>query len=687
MLALLLLAVATTGSTTPNVLLVTLDTLRADRLRAYGYRAVETPVTDRLAREGVLVEDATAQAPHTRASHASILTGLLPYEHGIRDNFSPPLDAEHPTLATLLQGEGYATAAFIGSFILDASSGLDRGFDHYDAPFSQPGTGAALYTRTERRAEDVVTSALDWLERHRSRPFFAWVHLFDPHSPYDPPPPFDERYRERRYDGEVAYVDAQLGRLIGFLDDTDQRGRTLVVVTADHGEGLGEHGEDEHLLFVYDSTLRVPLLFSWPGVLPQGVRLRGQFQSRDLLATVLDLTGHDAATASGVSRAEAVRRGTPIPANASYAENLYGSIHFGYAPLRALRTGDWKYVEAPRAELYDLREDPGETANLLGDRSRLADDLRAQLAAHDRDRAIPEASVPVDAGVDERLAALGYVGGRPGESPSGIDPKDGIEELQAYRRDFQAALRFYRAGDLDSALLRLRRLAGGETRSFEVQYYLGSTLLQKRSFREAAAALEQAVDMQPRFVGAYVDLSHAYRELGQYQKVRDVLERGLRKDPRQGVLHGELGILLQGLGDLPGASAALERARSLDPGNARIRLALSGVYRDQGNTSGAVTEARRAAELEPGLGYGWHVLGRLLVATGAEDEARVAYRSALRLDEDDPEALLHLGRLYLSAGRADEALRLLERLATVSPRFPSGRDALEAARRAVAGKH
>ncbi|MFN8094844.1 MAG: sulfatase [Vicinamibacteria bacterium] len=352
-------------SAPPNVLLVTIDTLRADHVGAYGASFAATATIDRLAREGVRLADAVVHVPQTRPSHASLMTGRLPYEHGLRDNYSPPLPASLPTLASVLATAGWDTAGFVGAYPVSRPSGLDRGFALYDDPFAG-GDASTSEARTERRAKEVVDRALAWLDRPRARPFFAWVHLFDPHAPYEAPAPFRARFAKRPYDGEVAYADAEVGRLVAWLDARGLRGRTLVVVTSDHGEGLGDHGEAEHMLFVYDSTLRVPLVASWPGRFPAGSVVTGQFRAIDLMATLLDLAGVAAPPTSGASRADALRTANGrIRDNESYAESLYAQMHFGYAPLRALRGEGWKLVDAPKAELYRVAEDPGETRNLL----------------------------------------------------------------------------------------------------------------------------------------------------------------------------------------------------------------------------------------------------------------------------------------------------------------------------------
>jgi choline-sulfatase len=678
------LILAAAAVSPPNLLLVTIDTLRADRLRCYGYAAVETPATDRLAREGVLLEDATVQAPQTRPSHASILTGRYPYEHGIRDNFSPPLAADRPTLATVLRARGFDTAAFIGGFPLAAASGFHRGFKLYDDDLTGSGPAAEAGTLAERRAGAVVDRALRWLARPRREPFFAWVHLFDPHAPYEPPPPFDRQYRGRPYDGEVAYADSQLARLLAYLDQHELRQRTLVVVTADHGEGLGDHGEDEHLMLVYDSTLHVPLLLSWPSVLPAGRRLGGPFRSIDLLPTVLELLGQPAVPATGASRAAALRAGSAVPEAESYAETLYGHLHFGYAPLRALRAEGWKYIDAPRAELFRIRDDPGERTNLIDQRSTVAERMRERLATYGQGSSAPALAAPTDAGAIERLAALGYVGGagpRRGAAV-GADPKDKIAEHQAYLRDLREAMRRQRAGDLDGALPILQRLSRDPSSvSFEVQYFLGRGLLRKRRYAEAADALEEARRLVPSVAAVWVDLARAFRLQGKLGEARAVTEKGLALHADKAALWQERGLTLRQAGDLAGARAALEKTRALDPAAVQARLALSAIYRDAGRTDDAVAELREAVRRAPGFGDGWNALGILLAEQGHAGEAERAFRAALEAAADDPDVLFNLAGLLARADRAAEALPLLERLARVAPGYPGGVEALESVRR------
>ena len=675
MLTLLALLAAAT-STPGNLLLVTIDTLRADHVGASGDAKAQTAALDRLAREGVLVEEAVAHVPQTRPSHASILTGRYPYEHGLRDNAAGPLAPGMPTLATVLKAAGYDTAAFIGAYPVSRSSGLDRGFDVYDDPFE-----TAVDGRTERRAQEVVDRALGWLARPRGRPFLAWVHLFDPHAPYNPPPPFAGRFAKRPYDGEVAYADSQVERLLAWLDDSGQRRATLVVVTSDHGESLGEHGEEEHGLLVYDSTLRVPLVLSWPGHLPAGARTRGQFRTVDLLPTLLELLGVPAIRTSGTSRADVLARGGRIPDNESYAESLYGALHFGWAQLRALRAEGWKYIEAPRPELYHLTEDPSEMRNVLQSREQVASGMRQSLGRFGGGAGEKAVAAPIDHDALERLAALGYVGGVAGTTikVTGKDPKDGVREFERERQAMREALRLFKQNDIDRALPLLEQLARGPTGSFNVEFYLGRALLEKDRPTEALPHLRKAMEAAPKATSTAFYLAQAQLAAGLESETAATLAHGLEKTPDNPDLLEVKGRLLLRQDDLPGARTALERACTLDPGNVRARAELSETFRRLGDSGRAEVEAAEAVRLDPKSPAPLVVRGLALAASDREDEAASAFRAALKLAPDHAEALYYLAAVELNAGRVSEARGLLQKLLSVAPSYPGADEALHLA--------
>jgi choline-sulfatase len=683
------LAVAAAATVAPNLVVVTIDTLRADHVGAYGYALADTKTLDRLAREGALLEDAVVQVPQTRPSHASIFTGRYPYEHGLRDNHSPPLPASIPTLASVLRKKGYATAAFVGAYPVSRGSGLDQGFALYDDPFGEGEHSTTDEARLERSAAAVVEAAVRWLERRSPGPFFAWVHLFDPHSPYAPPAPWDRRFSKSLYDGEVAYADAQLARLVEWLDRSGLRGDTLLVVTSDHGEGLGDHGEHEHLLLLYDSTLKVPALLSWPGRLPAGARVRGQFRSIDFFPTLLELLGIEAPPSSGISRAEALRRSSRIPDSESYAESLYGQLHFGWAPLRALRGEGFKLIEAPRPELYRVYDDPKEQTNLMGLRPQVAAAMRARLASYDKTGGPESAGMAVDPAALERLAALGYVGGSffVG-TPSGEDPKDKIAWYETQRRNVSRAIRLYRDGKVDAALPLLERLARPERnaagqlvtpRSFNVSYTLGRALIDKRRYADAVPYLQQAIEAAPTATPAYVYLAQALAGARRSGEAVAVLDRALARAPANPeLLRAKGGLQLRG-GDLGSARVTLERAREGNPKDVLTLVDLSAVYRNSGDLARAREAAAEGARLQPHSAAARVALGLVQGAAGNEAEAADALREALRLEEDNPDALFYLAAIHLRAGRPAEARPLLDHLLLRAPDYPGARAAFEAA--------
>jgi arylsulfatase A-like enzyme len=396
----------------PDVFLVTIDTLRADHIHCYGDVNIQTPALDSLAKDGIRFEQAFTPSPITNTSHATILTGLLPSDHGVTD-FAMPLTVDHPTWAELLKPQGYQTAAFIGAVILDSKQlapGFDRGFDFYDNFPEHPKT-KERWGRVERRGMEVVQHAEGWLSNHQSGARFVWVHLYDPHDPYEPPEPFASLYKERLYDGEIAYADSALGAFLAYLKEQGWYDGALVVVVGDHGEGLGEHGEDTHGIFLYDSTTHVPLMVKLPGQEAKGKEVAAQVRTTDILPTVLDLLGAKAPARLDGDSLRPYFAGSETSGHTAFGETDY-PLRFGWAPLRSVRDGGIKFIEAPRPELYDLHSDPKELhnayepwdANVQRVRSMLAE-IRKKMPS--RAQVSPGA---VGQGTSDELRALGYLG-------------------------------------------------------------------------------------------------------------------------------------------------------------------------------------------------------------------------------------------------------------------------------------
>jgi len=407
-----------------GIVIITLDTTRVDRLSAYGFMNASQPHLDRLARDGVIFEQAISVAPLTLPAHSSLFTGLFPPAHGVRDNAGPPLHAVNETLAERLRAQGFRTGAFTGSIVLGEDRGLAQGFQHYSVPV-EAASGGETRVAIQRRADAVVSDAIRWLDGVAGSRFLLWAHLYDPHRPYDPPEPYRSRYSDP-YVGEIAFADEQIGRL---LDGLRQRGllpRTLVVVTGDHGESLGDHGERDHGIFVYENVLRVPLIISGPAVAP--ARVSGLVRLVDVMPTVLNLVGLPYPRTDGVSLVEMMKGGRDLDLDV-YAESFYPQ-RLGWAPLRTLRRGRFKLIDAPRPELYDLVRDPFEWRNIHGDEPTVTADLTRRLTRIAGSPAMHEEN-EVDAELRERVAALGYVGATqlPATREKWPDPKDRIATL------------------------------------------------------------------------------------------------------------------------------------------------------------------------------------------------------------------------------------------------------------------
>jgi choline-sulfatase len=429
----LLLCTSDVRSTRPvvrNVLIVTLDTTRADVLTAYGSDKVETPALDRLSREGVVFEEATSPVPLTLPAHASLFTGLLPPHHGVRDNVDSPLGNAYTTLAEVLRENGVRTAAFVSSAVVDGRRGLAQGFDTYS-----DGQNGNRNPRLRRPANVVVDDATRWIARQQTSPFFAWVHLYDAHAPYTLPEPYRTMYEDAPYLGAIAFMDAQLARLLQVLDDRHGAEDTLVVIAADHGESLGDHGEDSHGILLYQSTLRVPMIVRAPGLASK--RVSDVVRLVDVMPTVLDLLGLSVPAMDGVSLVPLMTGQVQHVDLDAYAESLYPR-HFGWGELHALRAGRFKFVSAPQPELYDLETDPAELRNIYRERRDLGVVMNAAVDRMSQSTAVVNSTAAVDPESVERLAALGYVSQSPVLSHAGgtlDDPKDCIGAYNAILRN------------------------------------------------------------------------------------------------------------------------------------------------------------------------------------------------------------------------------------------------------------
>ncbi len=663
-----------------NVLLITIDTLRVDRVGAFGGRPGLTPNLDRLASEGLRLTRAYSSAPLTLPSHASILTGVSPPVHGLRANGLFRLGPKLPTLATILKGAGYRTAAFVGSFVLDARFGLNRGFDVYDDRYGEKAADDAA-EGAERRAEDVVRPALSWIlqgsggrdQGSGSRdqgsgirdqgsgirdqgsgirdqgsgirdqgsataspqrpapstqpPWFAWVHLYDPHEPYRAPEPYASRHEP--YDAEVAYTDAMVGKLLADLRAAGQLDRTLILVAADHGESLGEHGERTHGVFVYEPTMRVPWIISGIGDWglgssrgDRGASFDGLVQLIDLAPTALDLVGVPApAGFEGTS----VRLKSGAADRSAYLEAMDANLTRTWAPLTAVATRDYKLIDLPIPELYDLRADPHETTNLYtrdADRARTLEALlRGQTAAFAaRGSAAEQTTLSADA--RQRLQALGYVASSADPGARTYTDADDPKTLIGPANDLQRAVTAFNSGDRGPALEAARAIMRAHPRFSTAYGMVASMQRQSGDLRGAIATLEDASRRGIADQTVLVGLAGYLQESGNTARAIQVLEAVIAAHPDYAEAYNSLGVILMRQGQHERARAALRKVLELDPTSAKAYENLAADELATREIGPAIEDLKRALDLEPKLYDALFNLAQALIVTGRRDEAR-----------------------------------------------------------------
>ena len=547
-----------------NVVLITLDTTRADRIGCYGYREADTPNLDRLANEGLRFADAASCVPITLPAHCSIMTGLDPPRHGVRSNGQFGLAESCATLATVLRERSYETAAFVSAFVLDRRYGLARGFDIYDDEVAPPPDAAGGMTN-ERSANAVTETALRWLRgRTSERPCFLWVHYFDPHTPYSPPPRIAVQFPDAPYDGEVAFMDEQIGRLVDEVEQKLGRERTIIVAVGDHGESLGEHGEDTHSLSIYGATQRVPLLLWAPGVVSEPGVMDGDVVGIvDVFPTVLDLLGVEAGFAcDGIS----LLRDTGAQERTVYMETMATYFEHGWAPLYALRRQADKYIHAPIPEYYNLKKDPQEVRNLLrggmAEAARgLAAELEQTLASWPSVQEIAATVAEVDPETLRRLQALGYMGGEgPADTNALPDPK----EMMALWTQLGRVKELRKAGEFDAALQAAMDLFDRAPDDPSVLREIGTLNLQLTRLEDAERYLRKSVTLRPD-PDVWQLLGQLASRGGRFDEAEALLDEALALDPQHGaalIAKGDLRAMQE---DYPAALGLYEQAKREDP--------------------------------------------------------------------------------------------------------------------------
>ncbi len=618
----------------PNVLFITIDTLRADHLGCYGYRKIETPNIDRLAAEGVRFTRAYTPVPVTLPAHAVMFTGSYPMRTGMHDFSGNRLSPGQPTLASLLRNQGYATAGIVGSAVLDSRFGLNQGFDFYYDHFDFSRLDETNLDAMERRGDEVVNQSLAWLRQNHRKRFFLWVHLFDPHHPYRPPPPYNARYKAQPYDGEIAFDDEQVGRLVEFLKKNNLYDQTLIVVVSDHGEGLGEHGEKTHGFFIYNSTLHVPLIFKLPVEKSFPNKEIGNLVSLiDLLPTVLQVAGVNIPEeVQGKSLLPLMqgRRGQSL--ESLYAESYLPRIHFNWSELRSLQEGHYHFIDAPKPELYDLSQDPRELKNLYAQRRKIGDDLQGRLARLIKlylpasgDKTAEQTGM--DPVLMERLKSLGYAavsgGGSPTISDRNLpDPKDRIQMYELVSE----AIADSQHGRYEASIAKLQAALKTENDSLPVRYLLALNYYRQQNFTNAIQELQRVVQMSPSYSLAVYYLGLAYGKVGDWNQAIVFLKRVLELDPSNFSAAFNLGAAYLKVGRIQESLAAFQQSVNIFPEYAPGYEALGEVYLYQGKVDEAIGALRKAVDLNPKSVKARRTLAKALEAKGLYQEAQEELR-------------------------------------------------------------
>ncbi len=641
-----------------DVVLITIDTLRADAPGFAGNRRSQTPVLDRLAAQGRVFTDAHAHNVVTLPSHTNILTGLYPFQHGVRDNSGFRLGATVPTLATVLHGAGFATGAFVGAFPLDSQFGLDRGFDVYDDRYPK-GSNEAEFVMAERRGDEVVRLALAWWRAQKGKPRFLWVHLYDPHASYEPPEPFASRFKDEPYLGEVAAADSFLAPLLGpFLNGTEKP--ALVVVTADHGEALGDHGEQTHGLFTYEATLKVPLVLWGRGVAPG--RDARPARHVDIFPTVLQAAGIASPAPAGFRRPG---RSLLAPAAAegadSYFESLSATLNRGWAPLRGLLRGGRKFIALPLPEVYDLPRDPREATNLI-DRERAA--ARGVFAALPKESAWPPRREDVRPEDEARFRSLGYISGS-AAARSSYGPEDDPKRLIGLDTKVHEVIDLYMRGRLEPAIATARELVQARPSMALGHSLLAQSLLQAGRTREALEAMQKARSLGATSDSLLRQLGLTLAEVGRAGEAVEIL-RPLTAAGDPQTLNA-YALALSDAGRQKEAFEVLQRVLKADADDPKAQEQLGLVELRLGHWPQARDRSRRALELNRGLPLAWNNLGVALYQLGEQDAALDAWQKAVDLKPDLWDALWNLGTKAAERGRVEQARKALERFAAGAP--------------------
>ncbi|MFQ5721880.1 MAG: sulfatase-like hydrolase/transferase, partial [Candidatus Aminicenantales bacterium] len=643
---LLLKAEAKVNKPKLNLLLITIDTLRPDRLSCYSPEHLQTPHIDSLAQHGILFRRAFAHVAMTLPSHTSIMLGTIPPYHGVHDNSHFIVSQEFLTLAEYLKSFGYATGAFVGAFPLDSRFGLTQGFDVYDDHYGSK--SSQEFTYVERKAEVVIEKATQWLETQTS-PWFLWIHCFDPHQRYDPPEPFKSKYRSHLYNGEVAYVDYALGKFFKFLEEQNLKKQTIIIFTADHGESLGEHGETTHGYFAYNSTLWVPLIISYPGA--KAEKIEEDVCHIDIYPTVCELLGlKKPAFLQGLSLMPLIK-GKKMPKREIYFESLYPYYSRGWAPIRGFIKGEEKFIDSPIPEFYDLAKDFEEKSNIVPTKnlSQLEARLK-QILKKDSYADKIETKPKIDRETQERLRSLGYVSGVQAPTKKVFTPQDDLKTLLPYQNKLTKAMGAYHHGRLEEGIKLLKEIIANRKDFDQAYTYLATIYKDQRKLRLAVETLREGLQNNPTSYRIITTFGIFLTDVGQYDAAINILKRGLTLIDYDPEIWNYLGVAYWRKKDYQKALEAYQKALSLDSDYPIIFNNLGSLYlslflktREPENYQKSIENFKRALELDPNYASAYNGLGAAYSQGGDVDGAIFCWEKAVELKPDFTFPLYNLG--------------------------------------------
>ena len=684
-----------------NVLLITLDTTRADHLPAYGYSGVKTPNLDRLAEESTVFEDAISHVPLTLPSHTTMLTGLLPIANGVRDNAGFFVDQKITTITELLKQKGYATSAFVSSFVLDSRWQLDQGFDLYFDNFNLAEFKELNPQEAQRPADETAGEFFEWIQSHKGGRFFSWIHFYDPHEPYNPPEPYKSLYASSLYDGEIAYMDENIGKVLQKLEDLDLKDHTIIIVAGDHGESLGQHDEITHAMFVYNATQHVPLMVHVPGGHKQ--RIKEVVRLMDIAPTVADLTKVSfPEPIQGVSLLP-LMNGQEKSKRFAYSESLYPELHYGWSPVVAITTGQYKFINVPKPELYDRFADPQETKNLIQEKASIAKVLKGELEETSKKYARSDIGgvQKMDPETEERLRSLGYLSGSvtATEESRKIDPKDkihlarGIQQSFAATQEkeyaraleligpvlaedpnmtdahFTAAVAYIGLKDYQKGIDELYKTLALRPDHILALYNLGYVNEVLGNLKEAESWFQKVLGYEKNHLYATLKLAHIYRELKEPELASAYFKKTIKsytefldltKSPKsRSALHGTLGEIYFGSGDIENAEKNYLAAIAEDRARTSLHYNLAQIYEIKGNLPGAIDAYRTETELNPNSFKSFNNLGLIYRHTNQLNDAVECFKKVVELSPKDQRGYILLASTYKMMGRDQEANQVI----------------------------